>query len=63
MLPSPQDFAEHLAALGLSLSAAPPLARKVVVYNQPGCFSAARCWWTFRALGYPMPVYVLNGGE
>lgn len=56
MLPSPEDFAAHMTALGVSNT------RPVVVYNQPGCFSAARCWWTFKVFGHPAPVWVLNGG-
>jgi thiosulfate/3-mercaptopyruvate sulfurtransferase len=57
MLPSPDEFAGHMTRLGLR--AAAPL----VVYNQPGCCSAARCWWTMKAFGHPQQVFVLNGGE
>ena len=56
MLPSPEDFASHMTALGVSDK------RPVIVYNQPGCFSAARCWWMFKTFGHPAPVWVLNGG-
>jgi thiosulfate/3-mercaptopyruvate sulfurtransferase len=34
---------------------------RVVVYDAPGMFSAARVWWTFRAMGNE-DVAVLNGG-
>jgi thiosulfate/3-mercaptopyruvate sulfurtransferase len=56
MLPSPAQFAEHMTALGVSA------ADQIIVYNQPECVSAARCWWTFKALRHPQPVYVLDGG-
>lgn len=57
MLPPPEQFAAQMTALGVSA------AHRVIVYNQPGCFSAARCWWTFKAFGHPQQVFVLNGGE
>lgn len=55
MLPSPAQFAEAAGALGIS-------ARdRVVVYDDAGVFSAARVWWTFRAMGHER-VSVLDGG-
>lgn len=55
MLP-PQAVFEHAAgALGVSDK------DRVVVYDDQGLFSAARVWWTFRAMGHA-EVAVLNGG-
>ena len=34
---------------------------RIVVYDTTGIFSAARVWWTFRAMGH-RDVAVLNGG-
>ena len=34
---------------------------RVVIYDAHGMFSAARVWWTFRAMGNE-DVAVLNGG-
>jgi thiosulfate/3-mercaptopyruvate sulfurtransferase len=34
---------------------------RIVVYDTQGLFSAARVWWTFRAMGHE-DVAVLNGG-
>lgn len=56
MLPSPEHFAACMTELGLSAS------HEIIVYNQPGSFSAPRCWWTLKAFQHPKPVYVLNGG-
>lgn len=55
MAPSPEDFAEAVGALGVT-----PTDR-VVVYDEKGLFSAARVWWTFRAMGHDA-VGVLSGG-
>lgn len=55
MLPSPDAFAAAMSALGVSDSA------DIVVYDDLGIFSAARVWWTFRAMGR-RNVSVLNGG-
>jgi thiosulfate/3-mercaptopyruvate sulfurtransferase len=55
MLPTPESFAPAAAALGISK------ARPCVVYDGAGLFSAARVWWTLKALGHP-DVRVLNGG-
>ncbi|WP_200957663.1 3-mercaptopyruvate sulfurtransferase [Phenylobacterium sp. Root700] len=55
MLPSPEVFAQEAGALGL------PREADIVVYDTHGIRSAARVWWTLRAMGYPK-VYVLDGG-
>ena len=55
MLPTPKAFAEAVGALGVSERS------NVVVYDDQGIFSAARVWWTFRAMGH-RNVAVLNGG-
>jgi thiosulfate/3-mercaptopyruvate sulfurtransferase len=55
MLPSPENFAAAVAALGVSNSS------RIVVYDQRGIFSAARAWWTFRVFGHD-EVFVLDGG-
>lgn len=55
MLPSPEAFAEAMSEMGVSDSDA------VIVYDDKGIFSAARVWWTFRAMGHAR-VSVLNGG-
>lgn len=55
MLPTPEAFAEAAGALGLSRDA------DIVVYDVHGIRSAARVWWTLRAMGYDK-VHVLDGG-
>lgn len=55
MLPTPEVFAEAMAEAGVCDSDA------VIVYDDKGIFSAARVWWTFRAMGHAR-VSVLNGG-
>jgi thiosulfate/3-mercaptopyruvate sulfurtransferase len=55
MLPSPDDFAQAAAALGLRREAS------IVVYDTRGIFSAPRVWWTLRTMGFP-EVFVLDGG-
>ncbi len=55
MLPSPEVFAQEAGALGL------PREADIVVYDTHGIRSAARVWWTLRAMCYPK-VYVLDGG-
>ncbi len=55
MLPPPEDFAEAVGALGIRAT------DRVVVYDDTGLFSAARVWWTFRAMGHE-DVSVLDGG-
>ena len=55
MLPSPQAFAEAIGNLGIGEG------DRIVVYDHAGLMSAARVWWTFRAMGH-REVYVLDGG-
>ena len=55
MLPSPEAFALAAGQLGLSRDA------DIVIYDTHGIRSAARVWWTLRAMGYPK-VHVLDGG-
>lgn len=55
MLPAQEEFASAVGALGVSNN------DTVIVYDDAGCFSAARVWWTFRAMGHER-VAVLNGG-
>lgn len=55
MLPSPEAFAQAAAELGLSRAA------DIVIYDTHGIRSAARVWWTLRAMGYDK-VHVLDGG-
>lgn len=55
MLPTPEAFAQAAGELGLSRDA------DIVVYDVHGIRSAARVWWTLRAMGYAK-VRVLDGG-
>ena len=55
MLPPPSEFAVAARRLGISN------ASTIVVYDTVGLFSAARAWWTFRAMGHDA-VHVLDGG-
>jgi thiosulfate/3-mercaptopyruvate sulfurtransferase len=55
MLPTPALFAREAGDLGLSET------DHIVVYDQAGLFSAARVWWTLRAMG-ALRVQVLDGG-
>lgn len=55
MLASPQTFAASAGALGLGRD------DRIVVYDQQGLFSAARVWWSLRAMGAGR-VQVLDGG-
>ena len=55
MAPTPEAFAEAVAALGISDG------DQVVVHDGAGIFSAARAWWLFRAMGHDR-VAVLDGG-
>ncbi len=55
MLPSPEKFASRMRKLGIGDGS------RVVVYDNQGLFSAARVWWTFRAMGHE-DVFVLDGG-
>jgi len=53
-LPSPEQVANGLAALGVDP------AREIVVYDEPGSFAAGRAWWVLRWLG--LDARVLDGG-
>lgn len=55
MLPAPEVFADHAAALGLSNET------DIIVYDRIGMFSAPRVWWMFRTMGHDR-IRVLNGG-
>ena len=55
MLPSAAQFARQVGELGISNR------DLVVVYDVRGVVSAARVWWTFRAMGHDR-VVVLDGG-
>lgn len=55
MLPSAEQFAQQIAALGIGTES------HIVVYDSHGLFSAARVWWMFRAMGHDN-VAILNGG-
>jgi len=55
MLPAPEQFSSAMKKLGIGDG------MRVVVYDSGGMFSAARVWWTFRAMGND-GVSVLNGG-
>jgi thiosulfate/3-mercaptopyruvate sulfurtransferase len=55
MLPPADEFERRMGAMGISEE------DRVVVYDDAGIFSAARVWWTFRAMGHRQ-VSVLDGG-
>ena len=55
MLPSTIKFSSRMKKMGVGDG------MKVVVYDSAGLFSAARVWWTFRAMGHN-DVAVLDGG-
>ena len=55
MLPSPEHFAKAVGALGVGDETT------VVVYEAGAPRSAARAWWSFRAMGHDK-VVVLDGG-
>jgi thiosulfate/3-mercaptopyruvate sulfurtransferase len=55
MLPSTVKFASRMKKMGVGDG------MRIVVYDTYGLFSAARAWWTFRAMGHE-DVAVLNGG-
>lgn len=55
MLPSPEQFARDVGALGIATT------DTIVVYDGVGMFSAPRVWWTFRIFGAPN-VFILEGG-
>lgn len=55
MLPSTVKFSSRMKKMGVGDG------MRIVVYDSYGLFSAARVWWTFRAMGHN-DVAVLNGG-
>jgi len=55
MLPATVKFSSRMKKMGIGDGA------RIVVYDTSGIFSAARVWWTFRAMGH-RDVAVLNGG-
>ncbi len=55
MLPSAEQFAEAVGALGIGNDS------KIVVYDSIGIYSSPRVWWTFKIMGAEM-VVVLDGG-
>jgi thiosulfate/3-mercaptopyruvate sulfurtransferase len=55
MLPTPEDFARTVGALGISDT------QTIVVYDGAGLFSAPRVRWTFRTMGAG-DVRILEGG-
>ncbi|HXQ10736.1 MAG TPA: 3-mercaptopyruvate sulfurtransferase [Caulobacteraceae bacterium] len=55
MLPSPAVFSAHARRMGVNPES------EIVVYDAHGLFSAARAWWSFRAMGHAA-VRVLDGG-
>ncbi len=55
MLPSAEQFAEAVGALGVGND------NKIVVYDSIGIYSSPRVWWTFKIMGAET-VVVLDGG-
>jgi thiosulfate/3-mercaptopyruvate sulfurtransferase len=55
MLPSPNDFARMVGALGIGED------MTIVVYDEIGLFSAPRVWWTLLTMG-ARDVRILEGG-
>jgi thiosulfate/3-mercaptopyruvate sulfurtransferase len=55
MLPPTVKFASRMKKMGVGDG------MRIVIYDTYGLFSAARVWWTFRAMGH-QDVAVLNGG-
>lgn len=55
MLPSTVKFASRMKEMGIGDGV------RVVVYDSTGIYSAARAWWSLRAMGHN-DVAVLNGG-
>src|SRR5947207_6243294 len=55
MLPSPEQFAQQVGALGVGDG------MTIVLYDGIGLYGAARVWWTFRVFGAEN-VRVLAGG-
>jgi thiosulfate/3-mercaptopyruvate sulfurtransferase len=55
MLPTPEDFAAKVGALGIAET------DTIVVYDGHGIFASPRVWWTFRLFG-AKNVFILEGG-
>jgi thiosulfate/3-mercaptopyruvate sulfurtransferase len=55
MLPLPEQFGAQVGALGIADT------DTIIVYDEPGLYSAARAWWSFRVMG-ASDVRVLEGG-
>ncbi len=55
MLPTPQEFAHAVGALGIADT------DTIVVYDEAGVFSSPRVWWEFTTMG-AKDVRVLDGG-
>ncbi len=55
MLPSPTKFASRMKEMGIGDGV------RIIVYDTVGVYSAARAWWTLRAMGH-REVSVLDGG-
>jgi thiosulfate/3-mercaptopyruvate sulfurtransferase len=55
MLPSPEQFAAQVGALGIRDS------DTIVIYDGYGLLGAPRVWWTFRVFG-ARNVFILDGG-
>ena len=55
MLPSPEDFAAKIGALGIGND------HRVIVYDSQGVRTSPRVWWMFRVFGHDS-VSVLDGG-
>lgn len=55
MLPSAEDFAAAMSALGLSNDS------RAVIYDGTGLFSAPRLWWMLRVFGFENAA-ILDGG-
>lgn len=53
-LPSPEDFAAAVGALGIDNDT------EVVAYEAAGVFTAPRAWWMFAVMG--KPITLLSGG-
>jgi thiosulfate/3-mercaptopyruvate sulfurtransferase len=57
MLPSATQFAEQVAAMGITNE------DHLLLYARKGCFSAPRVWWMFRAFGHGRErLSILDGG-
>jgi thiosulfate/3-mercaptopyruvate sulfurtransferase len=55
MLPLPEQFGAQVGALGIADT------DTIIVYDEPGLYSAARAWWSFRVMG-ASDVRILEGG-